>query len=193
MTHGAAFCSPGASVKVAVVADERAVNEDSISPRGPRQIVEDVHGRHGQQLWGFVRRLGLDDETAGDVVQEALFRLWQACAAGKGVEHPVAWAFRTAYRLAMDRHRLQRHWQSLAVRQPRPTADRPGALDELLAVWAEVDRLPERQRQVLYLRYRADLTFEDIGQVLGIDASAARSNASRGIATLRDRLAGMDD
>jgi len=60
-------------------------------------------------------------------------------------------------------------------------------------VWSEVDRLPERQRQVLYLRYRADLPFEEIGNVLGIDASSARANASRGIASLRDRLAEEGD
>ncbi len=65
--------------------------------------------------------------------------------------------------------------------------------DALIAVWTEVDRLPERQRAVFYLRYRADLAFDDIGEILGIDASSARGNASRGLATLRSRLAGRDD
>jgi DNA-directed RNA polymerase specialized sigma24 family protein len=59
-------------------------------------------------------------------------------------------------------------------------------------MWSEVDRLPARQRQVLYLRYRADLRFEDIATILGIDASSARGNASRGMATLRDRLTAED-
>jgi RNA polymerase sigma factor (sigma-70 family) len=59
-------------------------------------------------------------------------------------------------------------------------------------VWGEVDRLPERQRAVLYLRYRADLTFDAIGGVLGITASAARSHASQAIRTLRLRLAGEE-
>jgi RNA polymerase sigma factor (sigma-70 family) len=86
----------------------------------------------------------------------------------------------------------QRRWLAFLGRQPSARADASEARDELLAVWAEVDRLPERQRQVLYLRYRADLSFEDIGRVLGIGTSSARSNASRGIASLRDRLSGRD-
>jgi DNA-directed RNA polymerase specialized sigma24 family protein len=48
--------------------------------------------------------------------------------------------------------------------------------------------LPERQRAVLYLRYRADLPFERVGFVLGITSSAARSHATNALATLRRRL-----
>ena len=55
-------------------------------------------------------------------------------------------------------------------------------------MWAEVDRLPTRQREVLYLRYRSDLTFEAIGEVLGITSSAARSHATQAMATLRQRF-----
>jgi RNA polymerase sigma-70 factor (ECF subfamily) len=154
--------------------------------------VEDVHARHGQQLFGFVRRLGLGDDEAADVAQEALLRLWRVCRDGEVPERPVAWTFRTAYRLAMDRHRLRRRWTALLGTHRSPDREPPEHRDELLAVWSEVDRLPERQRQVLYLRYRADLPFEDIGNVLGIDPSTARANASRGIASLRELLGEED-
>ena len=59
------------------------------------------------------------------------------------------------------------HW-----RVGRVEAGAPGAKS-----YGFVEITPERQRQVLYLRYRADLPFEDIGEVLGISASAARSRA----------------
>jgi RNA polymerase sigma factor (sigma-70 family) len=56
-------------------------------------------------------------------------------------------------------------------------------------VWAEVDRLTQRQRQMLYLHYRADLPFEQVAAVLGITSGAARSHASRAIEQLRTRFA----
>jgi RNA polymerase sigma factor (sigma-70 family) len=62
-----------------------------------------------------------------------------------------------------------------------------------VAVWAAVDGLPARQRHVLYLHYVADLTFEQIAGVIGISASATRTHASRGIATLRERLSIEED
>lgn len=42
---------------------------------------------------------------------------------------------------------------------------------------------------MIYLRYRSDLSYEEIGQVLGITASAARSHATQAMDTLRHRLA----
>ncbi|CAN0309129.1 unnamed protein product, partial [Phaeothamnion confervicola] len=55
-------------------------------------------------------------------------------------------------------------------------------------VWSEVGRLPARQRAVLFLRFRADLAFDEIGMTLGITASAARSHCTQALATLRNRL-----
>jgi len=176
---------------VVTVPDERAASERAAPRPAAREVVEEVHARHGQQLFGFVRRLGLGDDEASDVTQEALLRLWRVSRDREAPDRPVAWTFRTAYRLAMDRHRLRRRWRALLDGRVS-TRVVPDQRDELLAVWSEVDRLPERQRQVLYLRHRADLSFEDIGKVLGIDASTARANASRGIASLRDRLAEED-
>ena len=90
---------------MAAVPNERALSDPDASRSAARQVVEDVHALHGQHIWGFVRRLGLGDEEAADVAQEALLRLWRVCRDGEAPERPLAWTFRTAYRLAMDRHR----------------------------------------------------------------------------------------
>ncbi len=80
----------------------------------------------------------------------------------------------------------------LACRLGRARRDRPSdpqvAADEL-AVWSAVDRLPVRQRVVLYLRYRGDLPYEQIGSILGISAGAARTHVATGLATWRRQLA----
>jgi RNA polymerase sigma-70 factor, ECF subfamily len=154
-------------------------------------IVLDLERREGQALFGFVRRLGLTDAQAADAVQDVLLRLWAELVAGRSIERPKAWAFRAIYRLAMDQHRLRRRIGAIAERLGRtgaPWDDTARDAGDRLAVWAEVARLPERQRHVLYLRYRADLTFEQIGSVMGITASAARSHATQATATLRRRL-----
>ncbi len=141
-----------------------------------------------QALFGFVRRLGLSDEQADDAVQEVFARLLGEHRRGVVIANPRAWAYRSIYRLAMDQHRLRTRLRALVTalgqRPQRSSAD----VADRVAVWAEVDRLPLRQRQVIYLRYRSDLEHAEIGQVLGITASAARSHATQAIATLRGRL-----
>jgi RNA polymerase sigma factor (sigma-70 family) len=62
------------------------------------------------------------------------------------------------------------------------------ALDDALSLWPIVDRLPARERVTLYLRYRADLSFEQIGEVMGITAASARAYSSRAIERLREAL-----
>jgi RNA polymerase sigma-70 factor (ECF subfamily) len=89
----------------------------------------------------------------------------------------------------MDEHRLRRRALGLLDRIGR-AASRGSVHEtrEQVDVWSEVDRLTDRQRQVVYLRYQADLAFEEIGTVLGISASAARSHATFALAALRKSL-----
>jgi RNA polymerase sigma factor (sigma-70 family) len=156
-----------------------------------RRRVLSLHVRRGQDLYGFALGLGLPDEDAADAVQETMLRLWRELVAARDVHDVDAWAFRTTYHLAVDQHRLRRRvaisLQWLTARRSEHAIDPTDSADAD-ALWQAVDGLPERQRAVLYLRYRADLPFDRIGLVLGITSGAARSHATTALATLRRRL-----
>ena len=167
----------------------------SVPDAGSERTVHLLYQRRSQEMFGFARRLGLGDEEASDAVQETMLRLWRELDSGAQIADPDAWAFRTLYRLGIDSHRLTRRLQGLVERMGDGLAGGRAHLDgdparrvEVDAVWQAVDRLPERQRAVLYLRYRADLPYERIGLALGITPGAARGHASTGLGTLRRRL-----
>jgi RNA polymerase sigma factor (sigma-70 family) len=154
-----------------------------------RDTIVGVQAERGSELWGLARHLGLSPDEADDAVQETLLRLWTALRDGPAIEHPDAWAFRSLYRLAMDRHRWHRRVRLLAERlgaQP----PRASSVDhaERITVWDAVEGLPQRQRLAIYLRYRADLPYEEIGAILGIAAPSARSHVSRALDALRVEL-----
>ncbi len=157
-------------------------------------MVTELHDAHGAALYDFARHLGLSDEQAADALQEAILRLWREIRRGTFIERPPAWLYRTVYRLAMEQHRWHRRLSLLLPRLAPQRTDYAGPeSSDRLTVWAAVDRLPPRQRHVLYLHYVADLTFEQIAGVVGISPSATRTHASRGIATLRERLSNEED
>jgi RNA polymerase sigma-70 factor (ECF subfamily) len=169
----------------------------AIPDAGCERTVQLLYQRRSQEMFGFVRRLGLGDEEASDAVQETMLRLWRELDSGAAIADPDAWAFRTLYRVGIDSHRLRRRVAGLVDRIGgglSGAADRgrrdgdPARAIEVDAIWQAVDRLPERQRAVLYLRYRADMPYERIGLALGITPSAARGHASTGLGTLRRRL-----
>ncbi len=160
------------------------------------RLVEELQEQRGQALFGFARRLGLSDEQAADAVQETLLRLWRELHRERPIEDRAAWAFRTIYRIAMDEHRLRRRLAGLRDRLQRegghsPSRSEATDRDDSMTVWAQVDRLPTRQRHVLYLRYRADLSFDDIAAVLGITPGAARTLAGRALERVRRELADL--
>jgi len=189
---------PRRSRRMMAAVDEQpafaVVGRVGVAGHADPQIVVDVEARHGQALFGFVRRLGLSDEQAHDCVQEVLLRLWSELERGVVIADPKGWLFRAIYRVAMDEHRFRRRVAGLVALLGGRASTQRTPVDDIdrIAVWTEVDRLPARQRQVLYLRYRADLPFEEIGEILGMTASAARSHSTQATATLRRRLGDLD-
>jgi RNA polymerase sigma factor (sigma-70 family) len=163
---------------------------------GEQALVVELERREGQALFGFVRRLGLTDGEAKDVVQEVFLRLWRQLGTGRPLENPKGWMYRTVYRLAMDVHRLHRRTDLVTERLGHAYSGGGAGdardHDDRIALWIEVDLLPQRQREVIYLRYRSDLPFAEIGKVLGITSSAARSHATQAMASLRRRFDGSE-
>ena len=159
--------------------------EAAMAANDLRNSLVRLQDERGAELWGLARHLGLAPDEADDAVQETLLRLWAALRDGATIERPDAWAFRTLYRLCMDRHRWRRRIGAVRDRLRAEPARTSIDLGERLAVWDAVEGLPERQKAAVYLRYRADLAYEQIGQVLGIAAPSARSHVSRALDALR--------
>jgi RNA polymerase sigma factor (sigma-70 family) len=159
-----------------------------------RAAVTELEAARGRELRGYARHLGLTEDEAADAVQEVLLRLWVTLDSGVSVVQPEAWAFKSLYRLCMDAHRWRRRARGLTDRLGLGlgVSTRTDATDRI-AVWTAAERLPERQRLALYLRYRADLPFDEIGEILGVAAVSARSHVSRALATLRVAFHEEDD
>lgn len=155
--------------------------------RGDPDAIAALAVSHGQAMRTFAQGLGLDAAQAEDSVQESLLRVLLEVDRGIHVRDPKAWVYRTLYRQAMDLHRHRTREARAASRLPRPPDDLEATVDGIddAAIWADVHRLPERQRAVLYLRYVADLSFQAIGESLGISPSAARAHATLARRALR--------
>ena len=127
-------------------------------------------------------------EQAEDLVQNALVKAYRTVGHGRPrrtgpsptsepivVREHVSWWRRLSNR-------------EVSGRDPRSTSGGDSLAAEIAetdAMWRLLATLPRRQRAVLALRYYEDLADADIAQLLGCSAGTVRSNASRGLATLR--------
>ncbi|MCX5583523.1 RNA polymerase sigma factor [Streptomyces erythrochromogenes] len=160
---------------------------------GPPTVTELYHAHR----LGLVRLavLLVDDlATAEDVVQDAFTALYrrhgeQITEVDNALGYLRTSVVNTA-RSVLRRRRTARAWT------PPPAVDLPSAEDHVVLdeahreVLAALARLTPRRRQVLVLRYWADLSEAEIATTLGISRGAVKSNASRGLDALERNLEG---
>ena len=133
------------------------------------------------------RLLG-DREDAADVAQEACARAcvrWRRLTRGGD---PTPWVVRVAGNLAIDRWRRRRTAASHVV----PVAPVLG-LPDRVDLHRALDALSRRQREVIVLRYFADLPEAAVADALGCSVGSVKTHASRGLAALRAALADPDE
>ncbi len=124
---------------------------------------------------------------ADDAFQETFLSALRAYPRLRPDSNLRGWVLTIAHRKALDVHRAR-------ARDPLPVAEvRDGAAaaagDEAGGDhWRRVRALPARQREVLTLRYAADLSHAEIAGVLGCSEEAARRAAADGLKTLRTEL-----
>lgn len=137
------------------------------------------------------RLLTGDHHTAEDLVATTLAKVYLAWHKVERRESIDGYARRI---LVNEHHSLwRRPWrrrEHAEERLPEPHGTRDhydeGERDGL---WRLVATLPRRQRAVIVLRYYEDLTEAEIAEVLNISPGTVKSQASRGMATLRAQAA----
>lgn len=141
----------------------------------------------------LVGALGLyvgDEAVAEELAQEALLRVCRRWERVSQLESPGAWTWRVARNLAhshLRRRQAERRARArLTVRERTFEAPRDTAEEQ--AVRRAVAALPERQRQVLVLRYFLDWSVEATAGQLGMSADAVRSLTKRAVAALREQF-----
>ena len=164
---------------------------------GDRPTFEDRFTALAARAYKVAYRLTGDRAESEDLAQEALARAylrWPKVAA-----YDEAWVARVTTNLAIGRWRKDRRLV------PGPGGDRAGRDGPAPRIVAEpVDpavrlelvaalrALPRRQRQVVALRYLADLPEAAVADALGCSAGTVKQHAHRGLATLRARLGHLD-
>ncbi|MEU4823935.1 SigE family RNA polymerase sigma factor [Actinomadura citrea] len=129
-------------------------------------------------------------QDAEDILQTALekaYRQWGRLEAGSD---PEPYVRRILVNLVISR---SRRWKVLReihmARLPETPAESPNHSVELRGtLMDELRKLGPRQRAVLVLRFWEDLSEAETAQALGCSVGTVKSQASRGLARLRERL-----
>lgn len=147
---------------------------------------EEVFELHGAAVLRFCASQAGPDR-AEDVFQETMLSALRAYAELRDAAAIRSWLFSIAARKAIDSHRAR-------ARFPEPVDDveqSAASIEPELGageLWRDVRALPQKQREAVGFRYVGELSYREIGTVMGTSEEAARRNVFEGLSRLRERM-----
>ncbi len=164
---------------------------------GDPAAYEALIARHSAYVFRVVRRMCSDRAEAEAITQEAFLRAWEALPRSKFDQPFRPWVMQIAMNAARDalkkKHPLDfadlpedeaMEWRSDA---PGPEAQ----LDEaelLKQLAAAVEGLPAPYRMIIAMRYKAEMSYEEIAEAMNMPVNTVRTHLHRAKAQLRTVL-----
>lgn len=147
----------------------------------------ETYRAHYRSLLGLAALLLDDTASCEDVVQEAFIRVHSARRRVRDPEKTLAYLRQTVVNLSRSTLRRRILGLKLLSSRCRTWRARRRAYDRLErdALIKAMRGLQRRQREVLVLRYFADMTEAQVAETLGISIGSVKAYGSRGIAALR--------
>jgi len=156
-----------------------------------------VH-RYTPLVMGVALRTTHDQAGAEDVLQATFLVLVEKASSLQDPSEVASWLHGVALRIARrlvdkrHRHRERPHPEEGVIMDPEPTTDPFQRVCETRdhdVLGEELQRLPEKLRTPLVLRYLEDLTNDQVAKRLGLKVSTVEGRLKRGKKELRRRLA----
>jgi len=143
--------------------------------------IEEVYRRRYPSFLRVAVAIVGDREQAHDAVQEAFARAIRGRDEYRSESGLDSWIWATVLNVCRDIRRRSRPEPAIAA-TPAATNGHVEPWPELRAAIAE---LPERQRHALFLRHYADLDYESIAAVLGVERGTVAATLHAAHASLR--------
>ena len=160
-----------------------------------RQEFEEIVHRFEIPLLQYARRITGDREQARDVVQETFVK-FQRNGALRHEDDPATWLFTVCRNAALNVCRKERRMmyvdeeviEARESEQPMPfdQLEQKEATGFLLRI---VGTLPQRQQEVIQLKFQNDLTYQQIAEIMRTTANNVGVLLHTALKTLRLRYA----
>jgi RNA polymerase sigma-70 factor (ECF subfamily) len=170
---------------------------ESLDEAARLELVLGHYDREQLPLRRYLIFLGLDEESAREIVQDAFLRLHEHLLAGGDQTHLRGWLYRVAHNLARNAQAAHRAKKTDRLEDATLNGDPADAAisaeDQLLGreravrLEAAMTQLSTAQRECLALRAQG-LKYREIAEALHLSVSTVGENVQRGLERLKDLL-----
>lgn len=145
--------------------------------------MEEIYKKHGKMIYGFLLTRTQDPGLAEELTQETFYQAVKHIGRYKGESSISTWLCGIAKNLWRDYLRRQKHHVPLEEADQVPVES---AESQAISLWDNVQilrlihGLEDPMREVMYLRLVGNLTFGQIGEIMGRSENWARVTYYRG-------------
>ena len=141
--------------------------------QGDESSLTEFYRTFESRIYAFVKIRLNDSHEAADLLNEIMWEVWRSAKTFKGNSTLTTWVFGIAHHKVVDRLRSKgKHaWEPL---ESTATQEAEGDLDEILNqkqlgqhIHYCMDKLSPDQRQTVYLAFFEDLSYREIGEIVG--------------------------
>lgn len=149
---------------------------------GDMRGMESIYQRYKTALYSYFCGIIGQKEAAEDLVMSTMERLFTYRHAYKSDKNFRAWLFTMARNLAMDQYRHDRRRDNFEQEphpEHTPDFDPSDAVDINSQLSELLKHLSEGDREIISLHYLAEVSYEDLSQILDLSVNALRIRVYR--------------
>ncbi|MEO8062436.1 MAG: RNA polymerase sigma factor [Pseudomonadota bacterium] len=165
---------------------------------GNQRALETFYRDYHGAVYQFALRLVRNPADAAELVNESMLEVWKAANTFRGGSRVRTWLLSIVNHRAVDLlRRKRRHGGGVELDDDLvdegvcPMPDVLAGAQNAQQVRACIDRLPERQRQVVHLTFFEQLAYPEIAQVLEVPAGTVKTRMMHAKSKLMHCLAGF--
>lgn len=166
---------------------------------GDSSAISQLIERHSRRVRDYIRMMVKDRDLAEDIFQETFIKVVRVIDEGRYVDSGkfLSWVLRIAHNQVIDHFRSQKQDKSVSesdagydvlgtLRFAEPTVEDRIVSEQIAEeVRGLVDLLPEEQREVVRMRYYANLSFKEIAEQTGVSINTALGRMRYALINLR--------
>ncbi len=139
-------------------------------------------------IYRFILKNMRDEDEARDVVQDTFEKVWLK-ASEVSFEKAKSYLFTTAYRIMLERIRKKKRQEPIDTSlRLVPSTSKDPEFDLRRVLNEAIAKLPEDQRSVVMLRDYEGYSYEEIGQITGLNESQVKVYIFRARVFLKNYL-----
>ena len=179
--------------------DDDQLADLASAKRGNREALERLLNRHVDRLYAVCLRFSRRQDTAQDLLHDALVKIIAALPQFRGESRVSTWMLRVAVNTCLSHHRTRQSRREVSLEagagaacfassktsEPQPL-DRVQHRDRLDRVERAFAALQPGQRAILTLRDLQGLEYQEIAEVLGVPIGTVKSRLFRARVALRE-------